>query len=105
MTSSRDMLDTSHLSGISFLVGHPIAHSLSPLLHQTVYNALGISRAQLPFPCTDISQFLPLLKDPKCYGNTCQSHENLHAITSPLRCIRNDASQDRDNAAPGPPDR
>ncbi|KAL9617401.1 MAG: hypothetical protein Q9160_007805 [Pyrenula sp. 1 TL-2023] len=59
---------SSEMEAVCYLFGHPIAHSLSPLLHKTVYEALGISRAQIPFPSTDIEEFLNLTKDPKFYG-------------------------------------
>lgn len=47
---------------------YPIAHSMSPLLHQTVYNGLGLNWAQLPLESTDMSLFLKLIQDPKFYG-------------------------------------
>ncbi|KUJ23215.1 uncharacterized protein LY89DRAFT_680000 [Mollisia scopiformis] len=60
--------DTSHLEGVNYLFGHPIAHSLSPLLHQTVYDNLGLKWSQIPLDSTDIPNFLGLTKDPKFYG-------------------------------------
>jgi len=36
-TSQNPLIATSHLDGVNYLFGHPISHSLSPLLHQTVY--------------------------------------------------------------------
>lgn len=38
----------SHLDGIAYLYGHPLLNSLSPPLHQTVYNALGLNWTQIP---------------------------------------------------------
>lgn len=38
----------SHLNGVAYLYGHPLLNSLSPPLHQTVYNALGLSWQQIP---------------------------------------------------------
>jgi quinate dehydrogenase len=60
--------DTSHLEGVNYLFGHPIAHSLSPLLHQTVYHNLGLKWSQLPLDSTSIPTFLALTKNPKFYG-------------------------------------
>ncbi|KAK2627931.1 hypothetical protein QTJ16_002577 [Diplocarpon rosae] len=60
--------ETSHLEGVNYLFGHPIAHSLSPLLHQTVYDNLKLKWAQVPLDSTDIPNFLRLTKDPKFYG-------------------------------------
>lgn len=38
----------SDLDGISYLYGHPLLNSLSPPLHQTVYNALHLNWTQIP---------------------------------------------------------
>lgn len=53
-----------------YLFGLPIAHSLSPRIHQTTYDALGLPWAQFLLPSTDMAQFLGLVRDPRCYG-TC----------------------------------
>ncbi|KAL4894070.1 shikimate 5-dehydrogenase [Aspergillus ambiguus] len=37
-----------HLDGVAYLYGHPLLNSLSPPLHQTVYNALGLNWTQIP---------------------------------------------------------
>ncbi|KAI9372493.1 shikimate dehydrogenase substrate binding domain-containing protein [Aspergillus egyptiacus] len=34
--------------GVAYLYGHPLRNSLSPPLHQTVYNALGLNWTQIP---------------------------------------------------------
>jgi quinate dehydrogenase len=51
-----------------YLFGHPIAHSMSPLLHQTVYDNLGLKWSQFPLDSTDMSLFLDLIKHPQFYG-------------------------------------
>ena len=38
----------AHLDGVAYLYGHPLLNSLSPSLHQTVYNALGLNWQQIP---------------------------------------------------------
>lgn len=38
----------SHLDGVAYLYGHPLLNSLSPPLHQTVYNALDLNWRQIP---------------------------------------------------------
>jgi len=69
MSSSAPVTpDSSHLERVNYLFGHPIAHSLSPLLHQTVYDNLNLKWSQLPLDSTDIPNFLRLTKDPKFYG-------------------------------------
>lgn len=60
--------DSSHLERHGYLFGYPIAHSMSPLLHQTVYDGLGLDWSQLSLETTDMSLFLRLIRDPKFYG-------------------------------------
>ena len=36
----------SHLDGIAYLYGHPLLNSLSPLLHQTIYDVLNLKWSQ-----------------------------------------------------------
>ena len=62
--------DTSHLDGYGVLFGYPIAHSLSPLLHQTIFKSLGLNRDYFLLPSTDIKQFLRLVRGSKCYGKS-----------------------------------
>ena len=38
----------SDRDGVAYLYGHPLLNSLSPPLHQTVYNALGLNWTQIP---------------------------------------------------------
>ncbi|CAI7628486.1 unnamed protein product [Penicillium crustosum] len=38
----------SNRDGVAYLYGHPLLNSLSPPLHQTVYNALGLNWTQIP---------------------------------------------------------
>ncbi|KAL4866453.1 hypothetical protein BDV12DRAFT_210460 [Aspergillus spectabilis] len=38
----------SDRDGVAYLYGHPLRNSLSPPLHQTVYNALGLNWTQIP---------------------------------------------------------
>ena len=37
-----------NLDGVAYLYGHPLLNSLSPPLHQTVYNALALNWTQIP---------------------------------------------------------
>ncbi|MCJ1437749.1 hypothetical protein MMC27_007136 [Xylographa pallens] len=60
--------DTSHLDGVNYLFGYPIAHSLSPLLHQTIYDALGLRWSQLLMESKDMEFFMHLTRDPKFFG-------------------------------------
>ncbi|MCJ1384194.1 hypothetical protein MMC17_007310 [Xylographa soralifera] len=60
--------DTSHLEGVNYLFGYPIAHSLSPLLHQTIYDALGLRWSQLLMESKGVECFLHSMRDPKFFG-------------------------------------
>ncbi|KAF2086678.1 quinate dehydrogenase [Saccharata proteae CBS 121410] len=54
---------------VGYLFGHPIAHSLSPLLHRTVFKGLGLNWEYHPLDSTDMSLFLELIKHPNFYGS------------------------------------
>lgn len=60
--------DVSHLDRHAYLFGYPIKHSLSPLHHQTTYDALRLNWSQLLFESTDMADFLNAIKDPKFFG-------------------------------------
>jgi quinate dehydrogenase len=60
--------DVSQLERHGYLFGHPIAHSMSPLLHQTIYDNLGLKWSQIPLDSTDMNLFLKLIKNPSFYG-------------------------------------
>ena len=57
-----------HLDRHGYLFGYPIAHSMSPLFHQTIYDNLGLNWSQLPLSSTDMPHFLQLIRHPKFYG-------------------------------------
>jgi quinate dehydrogenase len=69
-TDSQELPDTSHLDGFVSFFGYPIRHSFSPLLHQTVYDNIGLKWSQIPFESVDTARFLTLIQDPKCHGST-----------------------------------
>lgn len=51
-----------------YLFGYPIAHSYSPLLHNTVFQQLGLPWGFSLLESTDMDQFLRLIKDPRLFG-------------------------------------
>ncbi|QDS75691.1 hypothetical protein FKW77_007775 [Venturia effusa] len=55
--------------GVGVLFGYPIAHSLSPLLHQTIYDTLGLNWNFSLFESMDMPQFLEFIRDPRCFGS------------------------------------
>jgi len=54
--------------GQGCLFGYPVAHSLSPLLHQTIFDSLGFNWKFSFLESKDIQEFLQFIRDPKCYG-------------------------------------
>ncbi|KAL5331813.1 hypothetical protein ACEPPN_001351 [Leptodophora sp. 'Broadleaf-Isolate-01'] len=59
---------TSHLEKVSYLFGYPIAHSLSPLLHSTVYSSLDLNYSYMLYESPTLEPCLALTHDPKFYG-------------------------------------
>ncbi|TVY42385.1 Quinate dehydrogenase [Lachnellula occidentalis] len=59
---------TDHLDRVSYLFGHPIAHSLSPLFHGTIYSALGLNYAQHLYETRSLTACLALARSPKFFG-------------------------------------
>ncbi|USP78922.1 uncharacterized protein yc1106_06196 [Curvularia clavata] len=68
MSTETRTPDVSQTQRHGYLFGHPIAHSMSPLLHKTVYDGLGLDWAQYPLESRDMSLFLELIKHPQFYG-------------------------------------
>lgn len=62
--------DVSHLDGAAFLVGYPIAHSMSPSLHHQLYTSKGKKWGQVLCETTDLSSFIEYIKtESKCMGS------------------------------------
>lgn len=58
----------SQLDRHGYLFGLKIQASMSPLLHRTIYQELGLRWEQQLFESADISGFLNLIKNPDFYG-------------------------------------
>lgn len=69
MGSTQEIPDTSNLDGFCYFFGHPITHSLSPLLHSTVYSHLSLNWSLITFDSIDTPLFLRLIQDPRCVGS------------------------------------
>ncbi|TVY84445.1 Quinate dehydrogenase [Lachnellula suecica] len=80
MGSTQDIPSTSHLDGFCYFFGHPLTHSLSPLLHQTVYDNINLKWSQIPLDSTDTELFLRLIQDPKCVGSTVTMPHKVNII-------------------------
>lgn len=57
-----------HLDRVLYLFGYPIAHSLSPLFHGTVYSNLGLNYEQFLYETRSLPACLALTKNPKFMG-------------------------------------
>lgn len=69
ITSSEPPVpSTDHLERVSYLFGYPIAHSLSPLLHGTIYKALSLNYEQHLYESRSLPACLELTKSPKFFG-------------------------------------
>jgi len=55
--------------GKGVLFGYPIAHSLSPLFHQTIYNILGLKWNFSLLESKDMGAFLEFIRSPSCFGS------------------------------------
>ncbi|KAL7795758.1 NAD(P)-binding protein [Trichoderma ceciliae] len=51
-----------------YLFGQKLTHSLSPFLHQVIYDHLNLRWGQLRLDSTDLHLFLDLVQHPSCYG-------------------------------------
>lgn len=56
----RDLRPTTRIYGV---IGKPIAHSLSPLIHNAAFNELHIDALYLPFLVDDIREFVPAYRE------------------------------------------
>ena len=72
--------ETSHLDGYGVLIGYPLAHSLSPLLHQTIFQALGLKYDYFILQSMDIQQFMRLVRGSRCYGAPFRKPNDNHSL-------------------------
>jgi quinate dehydrogenase len=54
---------------IGYLFGHPLTHSLSPLLHNTTFQNLCLPYSMTALDSVDIPDFLARMKDPRFFGS------------------------------------
>lgn len=63
--------DPSSLERVAYLVGFPIAHSLSPLLHHTIYSSIGKRWGQVLYETRDLNEFVDYMrKDARFLGSS-----------------------------------
>lgn len=61
---------TDDLDRFGFLFGYPIAHSYSPLFHQTIFDTLGLKWRQMFYESTNMTSYLSTIRDPKFFGSS-----------------------------------
>ena len=61
----RDINEETRLLGV---VGSPVAHSLSPRMHNAAFTAADLNYRYLPFEVTSIAEFLPVISDLPLHG-------------------------------------
>jgi quinate dehydrogenase len=57
-----------HLDRHGYLFGRHLAASMSPLLHSTVFRHLNLNWEQTRLDSSDMSNFLRLVRHPRCFG-------------------------------------
>lgn len=62
--------NVDHLDKHGYLFGQKITASLSPLLHDVVYQEIGLNWAQVRLDSSDMDLFLQLRQHPNFYGKT-----------------------------------
>lgn len=67
-TSEPPLPQVDQLERHGYLFGQKLTASLSPLLHDVVYQNLGLNWAQCRLDSTDMDLFLKLRQHPKFYG-------------------------------------
>jgi hypothetical protein len=85
--------DFSKRERFGVLFGHPIAHSYSPMMHQTVYDNIGYDWQQFLLESTDMSQFLALRQHPQFYGKSLRTDFSAQAANHSSRRGRHNATQ------------
>ncbi|HWS87384.1 MAG TPA: shikimate dehydrogenase [Pyrinomonadaceae bacterium] len=68
---ARDLRDLyrvhalSERTAVTGIVGSPVAHSLSPHMHNAAFEAVGLDAVYLPFEVADVSEFVRRMADPR----------------------------------------
>lgn len=77
----------------NYLFGHPIAHSLSPLFHNTIYDSLNLPWSQTLIESRDPDDFFPLMRQDDFIGaSVTMPHkvsflQHVDAVTEEARII------------------
>jgi hypothetical protein len=71
----------SQLDRHGYLFGQKLTHSLSPFLHQIVYDHLGLKWSQIRLDSADMTQFLQLVQHPSFYGKSSPSRCSISCLS------------------------
>lgn len=52
----------NHSTTLNAIIGYPLTHTQSPVLHNTIYNALNINSLLMAFPHPDLSRLIDAIK-------------------------------------------
>ncbi|KAL7818533.1 NAD(P)-binding protein [Trichoderma gracile] len=66
--AAHQEIERASLDKHCYLFGQKITHSLSPFLHQVIYDHLNLRWAQLRLDSSDLQLFLELVQHPSCFG-------------------------------------
>ncbi|KAK1239103.1 hypothetical protein MKX08_006164 [Trichoderma sp. CBMAI-0020] len=69
--STQDDINEAERAGLDkhgYLFGKKLTHSLSPFLHQVIYDHLNLRWSQLRLDSSDLQLFLDLVQHPSCFG-------------------------------------
>jgi len=58
----------NHATRLFGVLGNPVGHSLSPIMHNAAFRALDLDLRYLPFEATTLAEFLPLLAELRLGG-------------------------------------
>ncbi|KAK0759665.1 hypothetical protein N5P37_007853 [Trichoderma harzianum] len=61
-------IERAGLDKHGYLFGQKLTHSLSPFLHQVIYDHLNLRWSQVRLDSADLRLFLDLVQHPSCYG-------------------------------------
>ena len=79
-------LQDQNLDRHGYLFGQKITHSLSPFLHQLIYDHFSLNWRQIRLDSADIAHFLALAHDPSFYGSSPPKHNPADMQAPPSPC-------------------
>lgn len=83
--SIHELLNTYHVgnqdgqTAIYGLIGNPVSHSISPIIHNTLFNEMGLNSVYVPFKVNNVGDFIVAFRklDIKGYSVTIPHKESI----------------------------